>query len=398
MGTIRAVLGAKPENPNVPIHRYGLENAERARAWCRSFPEYRQTPLANLDDLASHLGVASLKVKDESERFGLNAFKVLGGSYAMGRVLAQRLGRELSDLPYPVLTSDETREALGTLTFVTATDGNHGRGVAWTANRLGLQSVVYMPRGSARERLKNIQALGANARITDLSYDDAVRFAAAQAEEHGWVLVQDTSWPGYEEIPSWIMEGYTTMGAELLEQLNGAIPTHVFLQAGVGSMAGAMAAFLANHYGESRPMVLIVEPEGADCIYRTAAADDGTLHAVKDPHTIMAGLSCGEPCGIAWKILHQYADAFLTIPDEVAATGMRILGNPLGSDRRIISGESGAATLGTVAELLRRDCYAPLRRSLRLGADARIVCISTEGDTDRDNYRHVVWDGRYASN
>ncbi|SDN26786.1 diaminopropionate ammonia-lyase [Actinomyces ruminicola] len=353
--------------------------------------------MISLDHLAAHLGVSSPYVKDESSRFGLNAFKVLGGSYAMGRVLAQRLGQELSELPYPVLTSSDTREALGTLTFVTATDGNHGRGVSWTANRLGHKSVVYMPRGSARERLENIRALGAEACITDLVYDDAVRLAAAHAQERGWILVQDTSWPGYEQIPGWIMEGYTTMGAEIMEQLGGVRPTHVFLQAGVGSMAGAMAAFLADCYGLERPLIAIVEPDGADCLYRTAAADDGRLHAVKEPQTIMAGLCCGEPCGIGWEILRQHADAFLAVPDEVAATGMRILGNPLTGDRPIISGESGAASRGTVTELLRRDCYADLRRDLRLGADARVLCISTEGDTDRDNYRRVVWDGRYAS-
>ena len=397
MKEIRYILNHRPELPDAPIGTFGLENAKKVRNWHRSFPEYRETPLRRLDRLAERLGITSLFVKDESARFGLNAFKALGGSYAIGRVLADRLGRELSDLPFPVLTGDETRDALCDMTFVTATDGNHGRGVAWTANRLGQNSVVYLPEGSAPERLWNIRALGADASITDLSYDDAVRFAARQAEKRGWVLVQDTAWDGYERIPGWIMEGYTTMGAEIMEQMDGVRPTHVFLQAGVGAMAGAMTAFFADGYGEDRPRIVIVEPRKADCLLRTAAADDGTLHAVTEKmDTIMAGLACGEPCSIAWPILRQYADGFLAIPDEVAARGMRILGNPLGDDPRIVSGESGAATLGAVAELLEKQDYGPLRDALELDGNAKVLCISTEGDTDRENYRRVVWDGCMA--
>ena len=264
MEAIRCALNEKTAGPGSAAERYGPETARRVRAFHAGFPAYRPTPLVRLDALARELGAAGIWVKDESFRFGLNAFKVLGGSWALGRVIAERLGCALEDLPYERLVSAETRERLGELTFVTATDGNHGRGVAWAAQRLGQRCVVYMPRGSARERLENIRVLGAEATITEYCYDDAVRLAARHAAERGWVLVQDTAWPGYETVPGWIMEGYTTMGLEIAEQLGGIRPTHLFLQAGVGSMAGAMAAFFTALYGAQRPRIVIVEPLPAD--------------------------------------------------------------------------------------------------------------------------------------
>ena len=255
-----------------------------------------------------------------------------------------------------------------------------------------------MPRGSARERLENIRALGSNASITDMLYDDTVRFARAQAEQNGWILVQDTAWPGYEEIPLTIMQGYMTMACEAIRQLGEARPTHVFLQAGVGSMAAAVAAFLANMYGENRPMIAIVEPHAADCVYQTALRRDGALHPTQgDMRTIMAGLACGEVCSVAWELLNRCADCFITVTDPVAARGMRVLGNPMGGDPRVISGESGASTTGTVIELLRNPACAELRERLRLGRNSRVLCFSTEGATDRENYRRIVWDGAWPN-
>ena len=382
-----------------PVDRFGPEKAEQARAFHESFPEYKETPLAELNALAKELGVASIHVKDESFRFGLNAFKVLGGSYTIGNYIAKKLGVSITELPYERLVSPEVREKLGQFTFVTATDGNHGRGIAWTADRLGQKSVVYMPKGSSKERLHNIQALGADASITELNYDDAVRHAKEGQDKYGWVLVQDTAWEGYEEIPGWIMEGYTTMAAEATEQLNGEKPTHIFLQAGVGAMSGALCGYFASLYGdEERPVVTIVEPDQADCIFRTAQANDGRLHYVTgDMNSIMAGLCCGEPCTIGWNVLRDHADHFISMPDYVAAEGMRILGNPLPGDTKVISGESGAATLGFVAEVLRNPGLKDLKESLGLNQDSRILCFSTEGDTDRENYRRIVWDGLYPS-
>ena len=375
---------------------YTPETAQAVREFHRSFPMYAPTPLAQLPETAKLLGVDRIYVKDESHRFGLNAFKVLGGSYAMGNYLAERLGMPLSETGYAVLTSAETREKLGDITFITATDGNHGRGVAWTAATLGQKSVVHMPKGSAEERLNNIRLAGADADIIDGNYDDAVRLSRKEAEEHGWVILQDTSWEGYEKIPAWIMQGYCTMALEAYEQLSQK-PTHMFLQAGVGSMAAAVAAFFASVYGKDRPRIIIVEPEQADCFYRTAKADDGDLHIVTgDMKTIMAGLACGEPCHLAWEILRDCADHFIAFPDWAAAKGMRILGNPWGKDTRVISGESGASGFGCCAAILTQPELADIKQELGLDETSRVLFFSTEGATDRENYRNIVWEGDFS--
>ena len=360
----------------VDLSDYSPEAARKVRAFHRTLPGYGATPLRELRSLAAAMGLGAFWVKDESPRFGLNAFKALGGSYAIHSLL--------KDAPQ---------------TFVTATDGNHGRGVAWAARVLGQRAVVYMPRGSARERLENIRAQGAQAEIIDMPYDDVVRYAKRQADANGWVLVQDTAWPGYTDIPRRIMRGYATMGLEIVEALGDRRPTHLFLQAGVGSMAGAMAGFFANVYGKDRPKVIVVEPFTADCIFRTAAADDGALHACdgEGMRTIMAGLCCGEPCTLAWDILHQHADFALRLSDAAAATGMRVLGNPLPGDERIVSGESGASTTGAVFELMTNPACAGERRALGLDKGSAVLVVSTEGDTDRKNYRDIVWRGRYPA-
>ena len=391
---IKAVIGRLGEPRE---HHFGKAESEKARNFHQSFPEYAPTPLVSLSSLAEFLGVKSIYVKDESYRFGLNAFKGLGGSFCIGNYVAQKLGMDVADLTYEYLTSPEVKDKLGKLTFITATDGNHGRGIAWTANRLEQGCVVLMPKGSASERLENIRALGAESWITDVNYDDTVRMAKRLADENGWILVQDTAWEGYEEIPTWIMQGYTTMGSEIVEQLEETRPTHIFLQAGVGAMAGAMTGFFADYYdkeADSEPKIVIVEPDKADCIYQTAAANDGHLHMVDgDLDSIMAGLCCGEPCTIGWEVLKSRADAFISMSDAFAARGMRILGNPTGSDKKVISGESGAATLGFAASVLMEESLSELKELLGLNEDSRILCISTEGATDLAGYRRVVWDG-----
>lgn len=377
---------------------FTLEHAETVRNYHRSFPDYHPTPLARLDCLAQTLGLAGMYVKDESFRFGLNAFKSLGGSYCLGKYIAEKLGKDISEITFDEITSPQTKAKLGGITFVTATDGNHGRGIAWTAHVLGQKAVVYMPKGTVQERLDNIRKLGAQAEITDMNYDYTVAFAARQAAEKGWVLVQDTSWDGYEEIPAWIMQGYMTMALEALEQMEGRRPTHVFLQAGVGSMAGALASFFAEYYKENKPVITIVEPNRADCIYCTALADDGEIHAVTgDLSTIMAGLACGIPCTLAWRELECSAENYVSMPDWVAAKGMRILGNPCGSDARVISGESGASTTGFVCEVMQNSSLSEIRETIGLDENSVVLCISTEGDTDRENYRSIVWDGKYPS-
>ena len=382
-----------------PVADFGIESAEKVLAFHKSFPDYSPTPLRELSQLASHIGIRSFYVKDESFRFGLNAFKALGGSYAIGSYLAGKLGISSDELTYGKITAPDTKEKSGEITFVTATDGNHGRGVAWTANRLGQKCVVYMPKGTAKERLDNILALGADASITDMSYDDCVRLAAENSEKNGWVTVQDTAWEGYEDIPRRIMQGYTTMAHEAHTQLGGVKPTHIFLQSGVGSMAAAVCAYFASLYGKKdMPIITVIEPESADCFYRTARASDGKLHSVEgEMNSIMAGLCCGEPCTVAWDILSCYADNFVSIPDSAAAKGMRVLGAPLPGDERIVSGESGASTVGFVIELMQKKELNELREMIKLDESSVVLCFSTEGDTDRENYRRIVWDGLYPS-
>lgn len=392
------VVNSNADKQSAAASLFGMEQAEQARDYHKSFPTYRPTALKRLDSLAGLLGVAGFYVKDESSRFGLNAFKGLGGSYCLGRLLAERAGIPVEELTFERLRQEDVKALAQSMTFVTATDGNHGRGIAWTAKMLGTKAVVYMPKGSTAERLENIRKLGAQAEITELNYDDTVRYAAQCEKTHGWILVQDTAWEGYEKIPAWIMQGYTTLALEAVEQLGENVPTHIFLQAGVGAMSGALAAFFTDYYSEQKPVIVIVEPNKADCLYRTAAANDGTLHKVDgDLDTIMAGLACGEPCTIGWEILRRYADVFVSMPDYVAAKGMRVLGNPTGSDERIISGESGAATTGFVTELMTKESLQELRKAIGLGEDSKVLCISTEGATDRENYRRIVWDGCYPS-
>ncbi|GFN35895.1 diaminopropionate ammonia-lyase [Tepidimicrobium xylanilyticum] len=365
-----------------------------------SFDQYSETPLVELKELAKYLGLKNIFVKDESYRFGLNAFKVLGGSFAIGQYIANKLGKSLDELQYRTLISDEIKKQLGEITFITATDGNHGRGVAWTANQLKQKAIVYMPKGSVQERVENIRALGAKCEVLDKNYDDCVRQANEEAEKYGYVMIQDTSWDGYEDIPTWIMQGYITMAYEAylkMEEQN-VRPTHIFLQAGVGSLASAVTGFFSSVYSDNKPIITIVEPDKAACLYKTAKADDGELHPVKgDMNTIMAGLACGEPVTIGWPVLNAYAENFLSVPDEVAAHGMRVLGNPLKGDERIISGESGAATMGVVSQVMSLEELKDIKEALKLDENSVVLCFSTEGDTDFEHYRDVVWNGLYQN-
>ena len=394
------ILNKKATNSKCKIDFLGKQEAQRAKNFHESFPGYAPTPLVSLDNLANELGVKKIFIKDESYRFGLKAFKALGGSYAIGHYLARQLNTSIDTLSLDQLTENETKAKLNHITIVTATDGNHGRGVAWTAKHLKQKAVVYMPKGTAAERLDNILAEGAEASITELNYDGAVRLASENAEKHGWVLIQDTAWDGYVDIPEKIMQGYTTMTLEAYEQLINLNekPTHIFIQAGVGSLAAAVQGFFANIYGNDCPVVVVVESNQADCLYKTALADNGELQIVDgEMNTIMAGLACGEPSILAWPILKDYADGFISCRDYVAAQGMRILAAPRGNDRAIIAGESGAAGIGAASEILRHDRYKELKEKLKLDKNSKILFFNTEGDTDQDNYKRIVWDGCYCS-
>ena len=373
----------------------------KARDFHRSFPQYSATPLARLDRLAEELSVGGIYVKDESRRFGLNSFKALGATFALASFIAKTVGRPVWELGYDALTSPEVRRELGEFTFFAATDGNHGRAVAWAAARIGQKSVIYMPKGCPRIRLENIRREGASAFITELNYDDTIRYTAElAAKAQRGVIVQDTAWEGYEDIPGWIMQGYGVMALEACEQMRelGAAPTHIALQAGVGAFAGSVQGLVCGFYGQDSPAMFVVEPSAADCHYRSALqADGGIVKVGGDMDTIMAGLACGEPNYLSWDILRNKSAYFATIEDSAAARGMRVLGAPLASDPRVISGESGAASMGFLMELLTNDSLSDLRRRAGIGRDSQILLFSTEGDTDPGNYRRVVWDGKYPN-
>ncbi len=399
---IQWAVNQMPKSDDKHLGIMSLENVKKARAFHKSFPQYTVTPLARLDGQAERLGLGNLCVKDESYRFGLNAFKVLGGSFAMANYIADETGKDVADCTYDYLTSDELARDFGQATFFTATDGNHGRGVAWAANKLGQKAVVHMPKGSTKPRFDNIAAEGATVTIEEVNYDECVRMAAAEADacERG-VIVQDTAWEGYEKIPSWIMEGYGTMASEAAEQLRSMAinrPTHVFVQAGVGSLAGAVVGYFTNLYPDNPPIFVVAECEPAACLYKGAAAGDGDPRIVDgDMPSIMAGLCCGEPNILGWDILRNHVRAFVSCPDWVTARGMRILGAPEKGDPRVISGESGAVTTGLVATLMQDPEYAELRDAIGLSKESSVLCFSTEGDTDPEQYRRIVWEGEYPT-
>jgi len=374
--------------------------AKKVGNFHKSFKEYAETPLVELKNLAAELGLGRVWVKDESYRFGLNAFKVLGGTYAIGHYLADRLGCDISDLTREKLASKEVQDKIGQITFASTTDGNHGRGVAWTAQQLGQKAIIYMPKGSAQIRVDNILATGAECSVTDMNYDDTVRMTDAKAKENGWVVVQDTAWEGYTEIPTWIMQGYMTLAVEALEQIKAAGeegPTHLFLQAGVGSYASSVLGYLVAVLGDKAPVTTIVEPRKADCIYQSAIAGDGQPHSVTgEMNTLMAGLACGDPTILGWGILRDYATAYVSMHDFYAANGMRILAAPKKGDAPIVSGESGAATMGALQHIAQNPNALDLKKGLGLGPDSKVLIISTEGDTAPEVYRDVVWFGKFA--
>lgn len=368
---------------------------EAVRRFHGTIKGYEPTPLVELKALAGHLGIEALWVKDESRRFDIESFKVLGGSYAVCRLLCERFKLDPTNMDFEDLKERIQAEKRFSLTLCTASDGNHGRGIAWTARQLGLSAHVFLPKGTALERVEAIERLGARAKVTDLNYDDTVRLAEKTADEKGWHLVQDTAWPGYETIPKWIMQGYATMAAEAVEQIEktgGGPPTHVFLQAGVGAMAAGVLGYLLGRYGEGRFKTVIVEPERAACYYKSALINDGTPHAVGgDLATMMAGLSCGEPVTVGYGIIRDHAHAFASCKDSVAALGMRMLSSPLPGDERVISGESGAVGLGLAALLCGEADQSANRALAGIGKDARILVFNTEGATDRANFMKVVW-------
>ncbi len=377
---------------------FSEKGAKEVLRFHRSLRSYRKTPLVRLRALASKLGVSEIFVKDESKRFGLNAFKGLGGTWAMFRIICEKLGLDPGSTTPDDLQKGELRKAVEAMTFVTATDGNHGRGISYAGGLFGCHVHVYMPRGTVEERAEAIRRVGpAEVLVTDLNYDDTVRLAKRKSDENGWFLIQDTSWDGFEKVPTWIIQGYLTMAKEALDEMTdvAGAPTHVFLQAGVGSMAGGVAAYLAAVLPE-KPVISVVEPTTVACVYESAKAEDGRSCSIPGaPETIMAGLNCGTPCSVVWPILRDYCEFFFACPDYVTAHGMRLYANPLPGDEGIVSGESGAVTMGLLDLVLRRPELAEVKEQMGLGPGSRVLLISTEGNTNKAGYREIVREGAF---
>ena len=346
------------------------------------WPGYAPTPLHGLGTLARTLELAAVSYKDEGQRLGLGSFKALGGAYAVLRLAAERVGTD--DLPG--VRGGRYRQALSGMTVATATDGNHGRSVAWGARMAGCTCRIYVHAHVSPGRQGAMEALGAEVVRIDGDYDESVRRCAAEATAHGWTVVSDTSYDGYREIPRLVMAGYSVLASELLEQMAERRPTHLFVQAGVGGLAAAVAARLWQGWGAERPRIVVVEPTRAACL--TASARAGTPTAVPlHEETVMAGLSCGEVSLLAWDILARAASDFVTIDDDAVASAMQLLARGQAGCGAIVAGES--AVPGLIA-LIAAAADPELRAALGLGPDSHALLLGCEGATDPGIYRRMV--------
>ncbi|MCH4270590.1 diaminopropionate ammonia-lyase [Kerstersia gyiorum] len=370
----------------------GGEAFRRADAQIRRWPGYCPTPLRDLAGLAQAAGVRQFLYKQEAHRFGLGSFKALGGAYAVSRLLLRELGQRLGrdDLGIDDLLSGKYRETTQDITVTCATDGNHGRSVAWGAERFGCQCVIYIHATVSEGRKAAIESYGAQVVRTPGNYDDSVRQAAEDAERLGRFVVSDTSYPGYMEVPKDVMQGYGVMADEALQQLaqngDGDLPTHVFLQGGVGGLAAAVCAHFWEQLGARRPRFIVVEPDKAACLFESAKAGKPVaVHGELD--TVMAGLACGEVSLLAWEILHPGVQAFLTVDDEAALDTVRLLADSPYGDAPLVAGESAVAGLaGALAALA--DPAA--RQALGLDANSRVLLFGSEGATDPVLYEQIV--------
>jgi len=362
----------------------GIAGADTVERFLAHRDNHAMTPLHALPALAGELGLAALHVKDEGFRLGLGSFKALGGAYAVFRLVLEEAGKRLGrPVDIEDLDRADVRSVAAKMTFACATDGNHGRSVAQGAELAGARAVIFVHAGVSDGRIAAIARYGAEMVRVDGNYDDSVRQAAQVAAEKGWSVVSDTSWPGYERIPGLVMQGYTAIVREALRQLCEP-PTHVFVQAGVGGIAAAVAGHLAIVLGDARPTFIVVEPARAACVVAAARAG----HVVKVAHdqpTVMAMLECYEASQVAWRVLARAADAFMAVDEDDAVGAMRRLALPAGSDPVIVAGESGGVGL---AGLIR--AMAENRADLGLDGKSRVLVINTEGATDPHRYAELV--------
>ncbi|ARD43822.1 diaminopropionate ammonia-lyase [Colwellia sp. PAMC 21821] len=353
----------------------------------KTWPAYSTTPLHSLSEMAADAGLAAIWYKDESERFGLKSFKALGGAYAVAcqlqNLLEQRLGKRpsISDL-----LEGRLKEDVAEIVVTCATDGNHGRSVAWGAQMFGCGCVIYIHRDVSEGRKVAMEAFDADVIRISGNYDESVRQAGADAKAHGRVIVSDTSYEGYMEVPKDVALGYTVMLAETVEQLDGEIPTHVFVQGGVGGLASAVAGYFWDLWGERRPRFIVVEPEQANCLQLSAKAGEPVV-VNGDLDTLMAGLACGEVSLLAWQILSNGADDFMTLSEDAIADTMSLLAKGYKGDPAIEAGESAVPGLAAAINARAQDTFA---KALNLDAQSKVLVIGTEGATDPELYQQLV--------
>lgn len=367
------------------LNEAGFASAEREIS---QWPGYAVSPLRSLPALAARLGIGALYYKDEGDRFGLKSFKALGGAYAVYRLLAQAVAGHNGGQPASAaeILSGRWREVVSRITVTCATDGNHGRSVAWGAQLFGCRCVIYIHATVSEGRRAAIARYGAEVVRVAGNYDDSVRHADAQARANGWTVVSDTTYEGYRDIPIDVMHGYGVMSREIVGQLGGLAPTHVLVQAGVGALAASVAASFWLAWGERRPQLVVVEPIEADCHLRSAQA--GHPVAVTGAlDTVMAGLACGEVSPAAWEIVGAAANAFVAVQDRYALQAVRVFADAQGGDPGIVSGETGASGL---AALLAASELPALRQLLGLDAHSRVLLLGSEGDTDPEIYQRIT--------
>lgn len=379
-------IAASPQQGDAATRVLSPQDFARSRAEITQWEGYAPTPLVSLKALAAKIDVAEVLYKDEGPRFGLGSFKALGGSYAALRVLqrqiSQKLGHEVS---LADIRSGRFKDEAAEITLVSATDGNHGRSLAWGCQRFGAPCRIYIHAEVSEGRAKAMRDLGAEVIRIAGDYDESVILAKTEAAENNWFVVSDTSWEGYSEPPRDVMAGYGVMTSEICESL-GQAPTHVFLQGGVGGLAAGVAAGLRQYWGASAPRVVIVEPELAACLFESGRNGEATNFAIQT-ETLMAGLSCGEPSGMAWDILSEEVSDFVTIPENIVAPTVRLLAQPLGEDPVIEAGESAIAGL---AALIAARQDAALSSSLSLDTRSRVLLIGSEGVTDPDIFARIM--------
>lgn len=347
---------------------------------------HAETPLLALPGLAEELGVGSIHIKDEGFRLGLGSFKALGGSYAVIRLALEEASRQLGrSVDVAELQSPEVRAVSAGLTVACATDGNHGRSVAQGASLIGARAMIFVHSGVSQKRADEIARFGAEVIRVEGNYDESVAEASRVAERNGWTVVSDTAWPGYERIPGLVMQGYVPLLREALRAMPET-PTHVFIQAGVGGVAAAIAGHLAVVFGDARPRFVVVEPARAACVLETARAD--RIVKIEDGEaTVMAMLECYEPSLVAWRILSRVADGFMTVDEDDAVSAMKRLGEPVAGDPAIVAGESGGVGLAGLAWALDDETA---REMLRLDGASRVFLVNTEGATDPALYEKLT--------